>query len=81
MAVDTRGLREEHVGKRLLVELADGEVDELNLLELTVCERLEPCCGFTYRLLDTNRKDGAKKKGEVYWTSFDEIGTFKVLGD
>ena len=80
-AVDTRGLRQEHVGRRLRVELAGGEIDELDLLELAVCEKQEPCCGITYRLLSSKGGDGTKAKGEVYWTDFRQIKSFQVLGD
>jgi hypothetical protein len=81
MPVDTRGLRQEHVGKQLRVELADGEIDEVNLLELTVCPEPEPCCGITYILISTNRSDGKRDKGAAYWTAFSEIEKFQVLGD
>jgi hypothetical protein len=80
MPIDTRGLRQEHVGKQLRVELAGGEVDEITLLELTICEPPEPCCGITYRLQSSNRSDGAKKLNEVYWTAFGEIENFRALG-
>ncbi len=81
MPVDTRGLQQEHLQKRLRVEFADGEVDEIKLLELTICEPPEPCCGITYTLLHTNRLDGSKEQGGTYWTAFDEIETFRVIGD
>jgi hypothetical protein len=80
MPVDTRGLRQEHVGKHLRVELADGEIDEVNLLELTVCPEPEPCRGITYTLLSTNRTGGSKEQGGTYWTAFGEIENFQVLG-
>lgn len=81
MPVDTRGLRPEHVGKRLRVELAGGEVEEVNLLELTVCPEPEPCCGITYRLLSTNQTGNGKEQGSTYWTAFSKIENFRVLGD
>jgi hypothetical protein len=81
MPVDTRGLRQEHVGKRMRVELADGELLEIRLHELTVCAKPEPCCGITYILISTNRTDGKKDKGSAYWTAFCKIGKFQVLGD
>ena len=81
MPIDTRGLRQEHIGKRLRVELAGGVVDLVELLELTICEPPEPCCGFTYRLLARERGDARKPEGEVYWTAFGEIENFRVLGD
>jgi hypothetical protein len=81
MPVDTRGLTQKHVGKRLHVELTGGESLEIRLHELTVCERPEPCCGITYVLISTNRCDGAKEKGAAYWTGFSEIENFEVLGD
>jgi hypothetical protein len=81
MPVDTRGLRQEHVGKHLRVELADGEMVEINLLELTVCPEPEPCCGITYILISTTRSDGKRAKGAAYWTAFSEIEQFQVLGD
>ena len=81
MPIDTRGLREEHVGKQLRVELTGGEVDEIRLLELTTCEPPEPCCGITYTLLSINRRDASKEQGGTYWTAFGEIENFEVLGD
>ena len=81
MPVDTRGLNQDHVGKRMRVELADGESLEIRLHELTVCAKLEPCCGITYILLSTNRSDGKREKGAAYWTGFCEIEKFHVLGD
>jgi len=81
MRVDTRGLNQQHVGRRMRVELADGEAIEIRLHELTVCEKPEPCCGFTYTLLSTNRAGKDRRKDSVYWTGFGEIKTFQVLGD
>jgi hypothetical protein len=81
MPIDTRGLRQEHIGKQLRVELSGGEVDEIQLLELTICDPPEPCCGITYTLLSTNRSDANKEQGGTYWTAFSEIETFEVLGD
>jgi hypothetical protein len=81
MPIDTRGVHQEHVGKHLRVEFADGEVDEIKLLELTICEPPEPCCGITYTVLSTTRSPGSKEQGGTYWTAFREIGNFQVLGD
>ncbi len=81
MPVDTRGLNLDHVGKRMRVELADGESLEIRLHELTVCARPEPCCGITYILISTNRSDGTRDQGAAYWTAFGEIQRFQVLGD
>jgi hypothetical protein len=81
MPVDTRGLRHEHVSKRLRIELADGEIEDVRLLEVTVCEEPEPCCGITYDLIATNRSDGKREKGAIYWTGFADIVNFQVLGD
>jgi hypothetical protein len=81
MPVDTRGFDEEHVGKRIRVELADGELLEIRLHELTVCARPEPCCGITYILISTNRPDGKRDSAAAYWTTFGEIEKFQVLGD
>jgi hypothetical protein len=81
MPVNTRGLNQEHVGKRMRVELADGELLEVRLHELTVCAKLEPCCGITYILISTNRSDGMREKGAAYWTAFGYIEKFQVLGD
>ena len=81
MPVDTRGLTQDHLGKRIRVELADGESLEIRLHELTVCAKPEPCCGITYILLSSNRSDGKRESGAAYWTPFREIEKFKVLGD
>jgi hypothetical protein len=81
MSVDTRGLNEAHVGKRMRVKLADGELLEIRLHELTVCAKPEPCCGITYILISTNRRDGKRENGAAYWTAFGEIERFQVLGD
>ena len=79
MAVDTRGLRAEHVGKRLRVEFGSRETSEVSLLNLTACEKPEPCCGITYVLLSTNRIDRGFEKGAVYGTGFGDIKEFQVL--
>ncbi|HTD85220.1 MAG TPA: hypothetical protein VK850_01460 [Candidatus Binatia bacterium] len=81
MTVDTRGFNQEHVGKRIQVELADGESLEIRLHELTVCASPEPCCGITYILHSTNRSDGKRQNGTAYWTAFGEIVKLQVLGD
>ena len=81
MPVDTRGLREEHVGKRLHIDLGLGQVEEVNLLELTVCQEPEPRCGITYRLLRTSQHDESKKEGSVHWVGFGDIKNFQVLGE
>jgi hypothetical protein len=81
MPVDTCGLNNDHVGKRMRVELADGESMEIRLHELTVCAEPEPCCGVTYVLLSSNRSDGKRDIGSAYWTAFGEIERFEVLGD
>jgi hypothetical protein len=81
MPVNTRGLQEQHVGRRLRIELSSGGIEEVSVLELTVCEEPEPCCGITYRLLWTNHIDESKKEGSVYWVGFGEIKNFAVLGE
>jgi len=81
MSVDTRGFNQGHVGKRISVELAGGELLEIRLHELTVCAEPEPCCGITYILISTNRADGKRNNGAAYWTGFGEIQKFQVLGD
>jgi hypothetical protein len=81
MPVDTRGLNLGHVGKRMRVELTDGELLEIRLHELTVCAKPERCCGITYVLISTNRSDGTRDQGAAYWTGFGEIEKFQVLGD
>ena len=81
MPVDMRGFDQGHVGKRMRVELTDGELLEIRLHELTVCGKPEPCCGITYVLISTNRSDGTRDKGAAYWTAFREIEKFQVLGD
>ena len=81
MPVDTRSFSEQHVGKRLRLELSDGRIEEIELLELTICEEPEPCCGITYRLIRTYRIDNSKIPGAVYWTGFSTIAKFEILGD
>jgi hypothetical protein len=79
MLVDTKGLREEHVGKRLRVEVTGGEVDEISLLDVTACDPPQPCCGIMYTVLSTNRSDGSKTPGSTHWTAFREIESFELL--
>jgi hypothetical protein len=81
MSVDTRGFTQHHVGKRLRVELDGGELDEIRLLELTVCAEPEPCCGITYVLDSTNRPSAKREHGGVYWTAFDAVRDFQIIGD
>jgi hypothetical protein len=78
MSVDTRGFTEKHVGHRLSVTLNDGETIGIRLLELTVCDPSEPCCGITYRLLSTERDKDSRQLGEVYWTAFSDVREFAV---
>ncbi|HEV2103234.1 MAG TPA: hypothetical protein VGR58_10705 [Candidatus Acidoferrum sp.] len=79
--VDTRGLNSSHIGKHLRVALARGESMEIHLRELTVCAEAEPCCGITYILLSTDRPENGRENGSAYWTGFEEIREFQVLGD
>jgi hypothetical protein len=81
MLVDTKGLSQEHVGKRLRVQLTGGEVDEIKLLDVTACDPPQPCCGIMYTVLSTNRPGASKTQGGTYWTAFGEIENFRVLGD
>jgi hypothetical protein len=81
MPINTRGLRQEHVGKHLRLELAGGEVDEIKLLDVTVCEPPEPCCAIIYTMLSTNRPDGSKEQGGTYSTAFGQIENFREIGD
>jgi hypothetical protein len=78
MPVDTRGLRQEHVGKRLRVTFVDGQTEDLRVQEVTVCDEHEPCCGITYDLIATN---GTREVGATYWTGFGDIQNFQMLGD
>jgi hypothetical protein len=79
--MDTRGLKDWHIGKRLRIELSSGQVEEVRALELTICEPPEACCGLTYRLLCTNRNSESKQVGSVHWVGFEDIENFQVLGD
>ncbi len=54
---------------------------EISLHELTVCAEPEPCCGITYILLSTNLPEDRRATGSAYWTAFEEIKDFQVLGD
>ena len=81
MLVDTKGLHQDHVGKRLRVELSSGEVDVVKLLEVTACDPPQPCCGITYTVLTTNQPSDERAPGSTHWTAFHEIIDFRVLGD
>ena len=81
MLVDTKGLHQDHVGKRLRIELTSGEVGKIKLLDITACDPPQPCCGIMYTILSTNREHGTKTQGGTYWTAFGEIDNFRVLGD
>jgi hypothetical protein len=81
MLADTKGIRQEHVGKRLRVELSNGDADEIKLLDVTACDPPQPCCGIMYTVLSTNQLAGNKTQGGTYWTAFGEIESFRVLGD
>lgn len=78
MPIDTRGFGEEHVGQRLSVRLNDGATIGIQLLELTVCDPPEPCCGITYRILSADRTSASRQIGEVYWTSFRDVREFDI---
>ena len=81
MLVDTKGLHQDHVGKHLRIELSSGEVDEIKLLDVTACDPPQSCCGIMYTVISTNQSAGSKTQGGTYWTAFDEIDNFRVLGD
>jgi hypothetical protein len=81
MAFDTRGFQQQHIGKRLRVELQNGAVQEVELLDLTICAEPEPCCGITYILNSTDAVAAQREVGAVYWTGFAEIKSFRVCGD
>jgi hypothetical protein len=81
MLVDTKGLGQKHVGKRLHLQLTNGEVDEIKLLDVTACDPPQRCCGIMYTVLSTNQSAGGKTQGGTYWTAFAEIDNFRVLGD
>ena len=78
MPVDTRGFSEEHVGRRLSVKLNNGKTMGIQLLELTICDSPEPCCGITYRLCSAERATDSRQIGEVYWTAFNDVREFAV---
>ena len=78
MPVDTHGLRQEHVGKRLSVNFVDGRTEEIKVLDVTICDEPEPCCGIIYDRIAAN---GTPKPRETYWAAFDDIRNFQVLGD
>ena len=81
MLFNTKGLIQEHVGKRLRIELASGEVDEIKLLDITACDPPQPCCGIMYTVLSTNQSASNKTQGGTYWTAFAEIDNFRVVED
>lgn len=78
---DTRGLSECHLGKHLRIQLTSGEVEDVVALELAVCDPPEPCCGLTYRLIRASEGSTSKTEGSVYWTGFNTIETFRIIGD
>ena len=78
MPLGTHGFTEKHVGQQLFIKLNDGETIGVRLLELTVCDPPEPCCGITYRLLSAERESSSRQIGEVYWTSFSDVREFDV---
>ena len=78
---DTRGLSEYHLGRQLRLHLSTGEVEDVVVLELTICDSPEPCCGLTYRLIRASQHRAAKVDGSVYWTGFSNIDVFRVIGD
>ena len=80
MQVDTRGLRREHQDKRLRIEFNDGEIQEVRLLVLSLCDEHVDCCGITYDLISTNRPPGVNP-GSARWSDFASIKNFEVLGD
>lgn len=80
MSVDTRGLSREHQDKRLRIEFTDGEIQEIEVLLLSICAEHLDCCGITYDLISTNRP-GHHRKGAACWSDFGSIKNFEVLGD
>ena len=86
MEFDMRGIRQEHIGKRLKIEFTDGEVCEGELLEVGTCDEHASCCGMTFDLRTTNRPEkhrGAfeKTKHPAIWSEIEFVKSFEVLGD
>jgi len=60
-------LNVEHLGKLLRIAFKDGEIAEINLLSITICDQHEDCSGIVYDLVAGKPTHGVAR-GAAYWT-------------
>jgi len=76
MLADTKGFHQEHVGKRLRIDLTSGEVDEIKLLDVTACDPPQAVLrDHVHRALHKSQR-WQQSQGGTYWTAFGEIDKF-----
>ncbi len=83
MSLDVQRLDETYAGKRLRVEFCDGEVAELDVIEVALPNKYDKTpesWGIVYDLISTNRPRTAPK-GAAFWAELSKIKSFEVLGD
>jgi hypothetical protein len=83
MSLDVQRLDKTYEGKHLRVEFCDGEVAEVEIIEVALPNKYDntpESWGIVYDVISTNRPR-AVPKGAAFWTELSKIKGFEVLGD
>jgi hypothetical protein len=83
MSLDIQRLDESYEGKHLRIEFCDGEVAEVEIIEVALPNKYDKTpesWGIVYDVTSTNRPERLKT-GAAYWSELSAIKSFEVLGD
>jgi hypothetical protein len=83
VVLDVQHLGKTHEGKRLRIDFCDGEVAEVEMIEVALPNKYDTTpesWGIVYDMISTNRPRTAPK-GAAFWSQLSAIKSFEVLGD
>jgi len=81
--LDVKKLDETYEGSRLRIEFRDGEIAEVEILEVALPNKYDntpESWGIVYDLISTNRPRAAPR-GAAYWSQRSTIKSFEALED
>lgn len=73
---------EHHANQRLRLEFLDGEIAEVDVIEVALpntYDKTPESWGLVYDLISSNRTRSTPK-GSAFWSRLDAIKSFEVLG-
>ncbi len=83
MMLDVQQLDKKYERRRLRIEFRDGEVAEVEIVEVALPNKYDKTpesWGIVYDLISTNRPRMVPK-GAAFWSELSTIKSFEVLGD